>query len=66
MLATSPKQVSRKAVFHYFFCLFNKHVKTLPCSLNVWIGYSTTKHLTEWCIKYGVIKTTEKVLQPSK
>ena len=65
MLETDPNQV------HYFFCLFNKHVKHckndlnkqyFTCSLNAWMGYSTR----EWCIKYGAIKTTEKLLQSSK
>ena len=54
----------------YLFCLFNKNVKTLQ-DLTVFHLFTERidwlfHKITEWCIKYGAIKTTEKLLQSSK
>ena len=58
---------------YYFFCLFNKHVKTLQGQLKKAVFQLFREcmdglfhQITKWCIKYGVIKTTEKLLQASK
>ena len=74
MLVTGPNQVREQGHIplpvHYFFCLFNKHGKTLQ---EYAAFYLFTKcmdglfhKITEWCMKHGVIKTTKKLLQSSK
>ena len=72
MLATSPNQAGQSRLYStagtLFFCLFNKHVKTLQERLKQAVFHLFTEcmdwlfhKITEWCIKYGAIKTTEKL-----
>ena len=69
-LRSASKALKVPLLVHYFFCLFNKNVKTLQKQA---VFHLLTEcmdglfhKITEWCIKYGVIKTTEKLLQTSK
>ena len=57
---------AHKVIFHFryiIFCLFNKHVKTLHGKAVFHLFTDCMDGLfhkkTEWCIKYGVIKTIE-------
>ena len=57
----------------YFFCLFKKHVKTLQERSKLAVFDLFTEcmdelfhKITEFCIKYGTIKTAEKLLHSFK
>ena len=63
MLATNPNQVSQQGLIplpvHYFFCLFNKLVKTLQERWKQAVFHLLTERMdrsfhkiTEWCIRY--------------
>ena len=68
MLATSPNQVCQSRLYSTFGTLFlfvfNKNVKTLQETvfhLSTECMDGLFHKITEWCIKYGAIKTTEKI-----
>ena len=75
MLAIRPIRSASKAVFHLLYIITfvcSTNVKTLQERLKYAVFHFFTEgmdglfhKITEWCIKYGAIKTTEKLLQSS-